>query len=148
MAAKSRSNVQTSLAGAPTIVLSVICGMSASWWVGCPAFSRGCSQRGLGRRAQDRDAAPGGGLGERGEVRWSGGWRGQREGLGGLTGLGGELLEPGRAVQGEEPCSCRRDDVSVAKAAGQYRDGAWPGGVLLLAGEYAEFAVEHEEGLV
>ena len=47
---------------------------------------------------------PGGGLGQRGEVRRSGGWRGQCEGLGGLTGLGGELLEPGGGVQGEEPC--------------------------------------------
>ena len=36
----------------------------------------------------------------------SGGPAGEGEGedLGGLTGLGGELLEPGRAVQGEEPC--------------------------------------------
>jgi hypothetical protein len=36
----------------------------------------------------------------------------------------------------------------VAKAAGQYRDGAGSGGVFLLAGEYPKFAVEHEEGLV
>src|SRR5882724_427152 len=95
-----------------------------------------CSAGVLGRRGQDGDAVPGGGPGQRGEVRRSGGWRGQGEGLGGLTGLGGELLEPGRAVQGEEPCSGRRDDVGVAKAAGQYRDGAGPGGVFLLAGEY------------
>ena len=70
------------------------------------------------------------------------------EDLGGLTGLGGELLEPSRAVQGEEPCGGGRDDIGVAKAAGQYRDRAGPGGVFLLAGEYPEFAVEHEEGLV
>jgi hypothetical protein len=36
---------------------------------------------------------PGGGLGQRGEVRRV---AGHGEGLSGLTGLGGELFEPGR----------------------------------------------------
>ena len=103
---------------------------------------------GLGRRGQDRDPVPGGGLGQRGEIRRSVGWRGQGRGQGGLTDLGGELLEPGRGVQGEEPRGGGGDDVGVAKAPGQHRDGAGPGGVLLLAGEYPQFAVEHEEGLV
>jgi hypothetical protein len=56
----------------------------------------------------------------------SGGWRGQGEGLSGLTGLGGELFEPGRAVQGEEPRGGGRDDIGVAKAAGQHRDAPDP----------------------
>ena len=38
---------------------------------------------------------------------------GQGEGLGGLAGLGGELLEAGRSVQGEEPYGGRGDDVGV-----------------------------------
>ena len=58
---------------------------------------------------------------------------GEGEDLGGFTGLGGELLEPSRGVQGEEPCGGGRDDIGVAKAAGQYRDRAGPGGVFLLA---------------
>jgi hypothetical protein len=51
-------------------------------------------------------------------------------------------------VQGKEPCGGGRDDIGVAKAAGQYRDGAGPGGVFVLADENAQFAVEHEEGLI
>ena len=53
---------------------------------------------------------PRGGLGQRGEVRWSGRWRRQREGLGRLADLGSELLEPGRGVQGEEPRGGGGDD--------------------------------------
>ena len=54
---------------------------------------------------------PGGRLGQRGKVRWPRGWRGQGEGLGGRADLGGELLEAGRNVQGEEPCSRGGDDL-------------------------------------
>ena len=46
-----------------------------------------------------RDLVPGGGLRQRGEVRWSGRRR-QGECPGGLADLGGELLEPGQGVQG------------------------------------------------
>jgi hypothetical protein len=36
-------------------------------------------------RGQDRDLVPGGSLGQRGEIRRSGGWRRQGEGPGGLA---------------------------------------------------------------
>jgi hypothetical protein len=67
---------------------------------------------------------------------------------GGLADLGGELLEARRGVQGEEPCGGRDDDVGVAKTPRQDRYGAGPCDVFLLAGNYPQLAVEHEEGLV
>ena len=89
----------------------------------------------LGLRSQDRDLVPRGGLGQRGEVRWSGRWRRQCEGLGRLADLGGELLEPGRGVQGEEPRGGGGDDIGVADTPGQHGDGAGPGGMFLFAYE-------------
>jgi hypothetical protein len=91
---------------------------------------------------------PGGCLGQRGEVGWSCGRRGQGEGPGGLADLGGELLEAGRGVQGEEPRGSGDDDVGVAEPPRQDRDGAGPRGVVVLAGKDPQFAVEDEEGLV
>jgi cupin len=70
---------------------------------------------------------PGGGLGQHSEVRRSGRRRRQRESPGGFTDLGGEPLEPGRGVQGQEPRRGGGDDVCVAQAPGQHRDGAGPG---------------------
>src|SRR4051794_4592776 len=101
-----------------------------------------------GWRGQDRDVMPGGCRGEGGKVRRCCGFRGQLEGLGGLADLGGELLEAGRDVQGEEPCGGGGDDVGVPKTPRQDRYGAGPSGVLLLAGEYPQLAVEYEEGLI
>jgi hypothetical protein len=68
----------------------------------------------------------GGCLSQRGQVGRSCGFRGQREGLGGLADLGGELLEAGRDVQREESRGGGGDDVGVAKTPWQDRDGAGP----------------------
>lgn len=56
---------------------------------------------------------------------------GQRQSPGGLADFGGELLEAGRGVQGEEPRGGGGDDVGVAQPPGQHRDGARACGVFL-----------------
>src|ERR671912_2397141 len=91
---------------------------------------------------------PGGCLSQRGEVGWPCGRWGQGEGLGRLADLGGELLESGRGVQHEDPRRGRGDDVGVATTPWQDRDGTGPRGVVVLACEYPQLAVQDEEGLV
>src|SRR6266702_4048121 len=121
-----------------------------------PAFMLGCEpivsgawpDLGLGWRGQDGDMVPGGRLGQGILVRRSRGGRGPGERLGRLADRGGELLEAGRDVQGEEPRGGGGDDVGVAEAPGQQRDGAGPRSVVLLAHDHPQVAVEHEDGLV
>ena len=109
---------------------------------------RSLADLGLGRGGQDGDAVPGGCLSQRGGVGWPCGWRGQGEGAGRPADLGGELLEAGRGVQREEPRCGGGDDVGVAKTPWQERDRPGPRGVVVLACNYPQFAVQDEEGLV